>query len=96
MNKKYAAGFASPEILISTLSTGKVGFTELQKSISKAFTKADCIEIMTHPATDNSRTYLDRRGEYELWKSEEWKEYIRSGEVELIPYSRLPVADSIF
>ncbi len=96
MNKAHAKQFSSPEILITSLSTGKIEISELTKSLSEAFKKAGCIEVMTHPATDNSKTYLDRMGEYEMWKGREWKEFLTSGEIEIIPYFKLPIADSIF
>ena len=91
MNKRSSKGFNSPEILITTLSTGNIDFLNLENSIKNAFLEANCVEIMTHPATNNSKTYLDRMGEYELWRSEQWSNYLKSEEVELIPYSILPI-----
>ena len=81
----------SPETLITSFWGITDNYEEeFKRSLHKAFRSHSDVEFMTHPALKNDKgSKLNRRGEYEFWKSMKWKEYLDERGIELIDYRDL-------
>jgi predicted glycoside hydrolase/deacetylase ChbG (UPF0249 family) len=81
----------SPETLITSFWGITENYEEaFKRSLHKAFRSHSDVEFMTHPAVKNDKgSKLNRRGEYEFWKSMKWKEYLSDESIELIDYRSL-------
>lgn len=90
ITSSYTSKFITPEVLITEFSTVKnPDFNMFRSSIDKAFRKYNTVEFMTHPAIDNTKTYLNRKAEFEFLKSPDWKDYLKNKGVKVISYNDL-------
>jgi predicted glycoside hydrolase/deacetylase ChbG (UPF0249 family) len=80
-----------PETLVTSFWGCSENYEEVFiHSIDNAFEDYDCIELMTHPSTKNKKdSKLNRRGEYEFWKSMKWKDHLDEKGIDLIDYRDL-------
>ncbi len=79
----------SPETLITSFwSTDDKHEAVFKSSISKAYQEYSVVEFMTHPATANKPgSKLNRKAEYEFWKSMKWKEILDKENIRVTNYS---------
>lgn len=83
--------FQHPEGLITFFSAYPAKkYNMLEKEIEKSFQHHSCLEIMTHPASENiPGSYLDRKAEYEFLKNKNDNTLIPGGDIGLISYNQL-------
>jgi predicted glycoside hydrolase/deacetylase ChbG (UPF0249 family) len=81
----------TPHVLLSSFSYyPKIDLRTFTRCVSHASFHHDTIEFMVHPGMqDKKDSYLRRKEEYDFLLSEEWKEWLKERQIQLVRYDQI-------